>query len=213
MGAPMHALRSRVGVVSITAGAAVLLALPVVAAGQVPVVDQVVGGVQQTAESIAPVPELPALPVLPAPPAPVQAPAPAPKPAPAAPAPAAAAPAPAASAPAPQRQSTPSSGAQSSSSAGKASARSAAKRGSAAKERSSVSARSAADTPARASQDEPAEQSASADVASQAVELPADASPETLPFTGLQLALMGMAGLVALAGGLVLRRSARTARR
>ena len=52
----MHALRSRTGVVSITVGAAVLLALPVVAAGQVPGVDQVVGGVKETAESIAPAP-------------------------------------------------------------------------------------------------------------------------------------------------------------
>ena len=47
LGAPMHALRSRTGVVSITVGAAVLLALPVVAAGQVPGVDQVVRGVKE----------------------------------------------------------------------------------------------------------------------------------------------------------------------
>jgi hypothetical protein len=38
----MLKVRSRSGVVGITAGAAALLALPVVAAGQVPVVDQVV---------------------------------------------------------------------------------------------------------------------------------------------------------------------------
>jgi hypothetical protein len=50
-------------------------------------------------------------------------------------------------------------------------------------------------------------------VASQARDLPEDASPETLPFTGLQLALIVMAGLAALAGGLVLRRSAGVARR
>ena len=43
-------------------------------------------------------------------------------------------------------------------------------------------------------------------------DLPEDASPDTLPFTGLQLVLIAMAGLVALAGGLVLRRSARAAR-
>jgi hypothetical protein len=39
------------------------------------------------------------------------------------------------------------------------------------------------------------------------VELPEDASPETLPFTGLGLAFITLGGLVALAGGLMLRRS------
>lgn len=39
------------------------------------------------------------------------------------------------------------------------------------------------------------------------VELPEDASPETLPFTGLQLALMVLAGLAVMAGGLALRRT------
>jgi hypothetical protein len=42
------------------------------------------------------------------------------------------------------------------------------------------------------------------------VELPDDASPETLPFTGLQLALIALAGLAAVAAGLTLRRSAAT---
>jgi hypothetical protein len=36
-----------------------------------------------------------------------------------------------------------------------------------------------------------------------------DASPETLPFTGLQLAMVLMAGLAAVAAGSVLRRTAR----
>lgn len=36
-----------------------------------------------------------------------------------------------------------------------------------------------------------------------------EASPETLPFTGLQLALVLMAGLAALAAGSVMRRTAR----
>ena len=40
------------------------------------------------------------------------------------------------------------------------------------------------------------------------VELPEDASPETLPFTGLGLAFITLGGLVALAGGLMLRRAA-----
>ena len=48
-------LRSRAGIVGVATGTA-LLALPVVAAGQVPVVDQVVGGVTQTAQSLAPAP-------------------------------------------------------------------------------------------------------------------------------------------------------------
>jgi hypothetical protein len=39
------------------------------------------------------------------------------------------------------------------------------------------------------------------------VELPEDASPETLPFTGLQLALMALGGFAALAAGLALRRT------
>lgn len=42
--------------------------------------------------------------------------------------------------------------------------------------------------------------------ADEIIELPEDASPDTLPFTGLQLALMSMAGLVAIAGGAALRR-------
>ena len=39
------------------------------------------------------------------------------------------------------------------------------------------------------------------------VELPEDASPETLPFTGLGLAFVTLGGLVAITGGLMLRRS------
>jgi hypothetical protein len=38
------------------------------------------------------------------------------------------------------------------------------------------------------------------------VELPEDASPETLPFTGLQLLLVSMTGLAAIGGGAMLRR-------
>jgi hypothetical protein len=76
-----------------------------------------------------------------------------------------------------------------------------------------VKARSASDTPARASQDDSAGNSSASDTASEAVDLAADASPDTLPFTGLQLAMLVMAGLAALAGGLALRRSARVVRR
>jgi hypothetical protein len=38
------------------------------------------------------------------------------------------------------------------------------------------------------------------------VALPDDASPETLPFTGLQLLLVAMTGLAAIGGGAALRR-------
>jgi hypothetical protein len=206
----MHAVRSRVGVVSITAGAAVLLALPVVAAGQVPGVDQVVGGVTETAESIAPLPVAPALPALPAP---VQAPAPKPPAAAPAPAPAPAAPAPAAAAPAPAtapRQSASAAAPRSAGSPGKASASSASKSDSGGK--GGVTARSSSDVPSRASQDDSSDESSGSGVPDPVADLPEDASPDTLPFTGLQLVLIAMAGLVALAGGLVLRRSARTAR-
>jgi hypothetical protein len=41
---------------------------------------------------------------------------------------------------------------------------------------------------------------------------PRDASPATLPFTGLQLALMGMLGVAAIAAGGALRRGVRTRR-
>jgi hypothetical protein len=76
-----------------------------------------------------------------------------------------------------------------------------------------VKAHSASDARARASQDasqdDSADEPAGSDAGGQAVDLPKDASPATLPFTGLQLALIAMAGLAALAGGFTLRRSAR----
>ena len=43
-------------------------------------------------------------------------------------------------------------------------------------------------------------------ITSDTVELPDDASPETLPFTGLQLILITMTGLAAIGGGAALRR-------
>jgi hypothetical protein len=46
------------------------------------------------------------------------------------------------------------------------------------------------------------------EVAGDTVELPKDASPATLPFTGLQLALMALAGVAAATAGLTLRRTA-----
>ena len=195
--------------VSVTTGTAILLALPVVAAGQVPVVEQVVGGVTETAQSI-----VPAAPALPAPPAQVQAPAPkapAPAPAPAAPAPAASAPA--ASPPAAPRQSAPAAPQSASSLRQGLRAQRVQTAASASKDRGGVSAQSASDTPAQASQDNSSDESAGSAEASQAVGLPEDANPDTLPFTGLQLALIAMAGLAALAAGAALRRGTRIARR
>ena len=46
-------------------------------------------------------------------------------------------------------------------------------------------------------------------VAQDAAELPDDASPETIPFTGLQLAYLAGLGLIAATGGLAVRRMAR----
>jgi len=48
--------------------------------------------------------------------------------------------------------------------------------------------------------------------ASQTPDLPEDPSPSNLPFTGLQLALMAMVGLAAVATGSVLRRGTRDRR-
>jgi hypothetical protein len=45
-------------------------------------------------------------------------------------------------------------------------------------------------------------------VVSDTVELPEDASPETLPFTGIQLALLALIGLATIGAGLALRRTA-----
>jgi hypothetical protein len=205
-------VRSRAGVIGVTAGATVLLAVPVVAFAQVPSVDQVVGDVNDAARGV--VEKAPAQ-SLPAPPQ-----APATTPAPGAPAqsrsaPGGSAPAQSHSAP-PQRSSQQRSSGSSSSHGGGSGA-------------SSAHTRAAEKAPAdgerhrrpEASGDKkknaapdfgatPAETPATdVQIADGTADAPRDASPGTLPFTGLQLALMAMLGLGAIAGGALLRRGAR----
>ena len=222
-------VRSRAGVIAVTTSAAVLVGLPVVAFGQVPGVPQVVGGVTETANSLVQAPVAP--PSLPAPaPAPVPvpaAPAPAPAPQVQAPAPPSAAPKPAAQAPAAQAPAASNPGSAQARSAGTAtgssggSAKASARRSATAADRSAKSDGRRGDrAKAMASGDAgqaPAERSAAGSepaFASQGVdELPDDASPANLPFTGLQLALMAIIGVAALVGGVALRRGVTRAQR
>ena len=198
----MFDLRSRAGIVGLATGAG-LLALPVVAVGQVPVVDQVVGGVTHTAQSLAPAP-VPPVPALPAPASPGPGAPPAGAPAPAT------APRQAASTHAP---SLPGGGRVARSQGGRAS-RAKAEPG----QHRSVTAGAASDERASAAQsdslgEENANASGADDAATTDVEIAAagagdESGPAALPFTGLQLVLIGMAGLATLAGGTLLRRAA-----
>ena len=61
--------------------------------------------------------------------------------------------------------------------------------------------------PAAAPESEGSQGAALGAVVSDTVELPADASPETLPFTGIQLGLLALIGLTSLVGGFALRRT------
>jgi hypothetical protein len=222
-------VRSRAGVIAVTTSAAVLVGLPVVAFGQVPGVPQVVGGVTETADSLVQAPVAP-------PPLPAPAPAPAPAPVPAAPAPAPApqvqAPAPPSAAPKPAAQApaaqAPAAQAPAASNPGSAQARSAGTATGSSGGSAKASARRSATAADRSSKgdgrrDERAKAMASGDAgqapteqsaagsepafASQGVdELPDDASPANLPFTGLQLALMAIIGVAALVVGVALRR-------
>jgi hypothetical protein len=215
-------VRSRAGVIAVTTSAAVLVGLPVVAFGQVPGVPQVVGGVTETANSLVQAPVAP--PSLPAPaPAPTVPAAPAPAPAPQvqATAPPSAAPKPAAKAPAAQAPAASNPGSAQARSAGTAtgsssgSAKASARRSATAADRSAKGDgrrgdRAKATASGDAGQAPAEEQSAAGSqpaFASQGVdELPDDASPANLPFTGLQLALMAIIGVAALVGGVALRR-------
>jgi hypothetical protein len=216
-------VRSRAGVIAVTTSAAVLVGLPVVAFGQVPGVPQVVGGVTETANSLVQTPMVPA----PAPaPAHVPAPAPAaPAPAPApqvqAPAPPSAAPTPAAQAPATQAPAASNTGSAQARSAGTAtkrsggSARASARRSAKAADRSAkregrrgdrAKAKASGDAGSTPAEEQSANRSELALASQEADALPDDASPAKLPFSGLQLALMAITGLVALVGGMALRR-------
>ena len=231
----MHFLRIRVGVIA-TATTAALLSLPVGAAGQVPSVGGVVGGVTDQLPSLpAPAVPAPALPVpLPALPQ-VQAPAPAPAPVPApklpappsAPAPAlpqapvpglpnpgGTAPAPAGSSPS---QSAPSAGRSAPSSNATADGSGKATRGRSAEsggqrdgggkaKRSSGGSGGVSEGLATANTDAAL---ASAAVQGDAADLPENPSPDTAPFTGLQLAYLVAMGLMLATAGLTVRRMAR----
>jgi hypothetical protein len=203
-------VRSRAGVIGVTAGATVLLAVPVVAFAQVPSVDQVVGDVNDAAQGVvekAPARSLPAPAATPAPGAPAQSRS----------APGGSSPAQSHSAP-PQRSSEQRSSGSSSSHGGGSGA-------------SSAHARAAEKAPAdgerhrrpEASGDKrnaapdfgdptmAATPATDVQIADGTADAPGDASPGALPFTGLQLALMAMLGLMAIAGGALLRRGARHA--
>jgi hypothetical protein len=233
MGASMLDVRSRAGIVAVTTGAALLLALPVVAAGQGPGVGQVVGGVKEKVEGAAPGPPVgvPAPPVnLPAPAAPR---APAPK------APTSKAPDP--QGPPPKAQGSPpawSPAAQAPRSAPPAHGRvkkASAGSGEGGGEQPASAPGSPNDAPATSqgdgsgdggskdggskaggggkttnlSQDDGAAPT-DVEIADQVVEAPVGANPSTLPFTGFQLALMVALGVAAVGTGVALRRGARS---
>ena len=200
-------VRSRAGVIGVTAGATVLLAVPVVAFAQVPSVDQVVGDVNDAAQGVvekAPPQSLPA---------PPQAPATTPAPG----APAQSRSAPGGSAPAQSHSAPPQR-----SSAGSSSSHGGGSGASSAHARAAEKAPASGEGDRRAEASDKKKRNAAPDLGDVGSETPAtdvqiadgtaaprDASPGTLPFTGLQLALMAMLGLAAIAGGALLRRGVR----
>ena len=227
----MHFSRSRVAVIA-TAGTAALLSLPVVALGQVPNLNGVVGGVTNQVPSLPaprcrPLPALPRASRAPAGAGARSAPAPAPSAPPSLPAPLPALPKPGSGAPAaPARLAAPArprarrrrSSVVPSPSAGRAPPGvSPANPGgphAATPEDQRPSVRRIRrgarrpKPPARRTRPEPRLRSRL-----MRRDLPDNASPETVPFTGLQLALVAMAGLAALAAGAVMRHGTRIARR
>jgi hypothetical protein len=228
-------VRSRTGVAGVASGAAVLLALPVVAAGQVPGVDQVVGGVTGAVGTVSQLPAPPPAPV--SLPAPAPAPAPVAQPAPPVSAPAPALPAPAASAPAASPRgtgtATPSNGSGSSattpaaSSGGGPGADDAGTRGGARPHASQDAGAPEDEGDIPPASDTPSDQPGGADDTGGGANGSAggetgdpgdnagdtgsagdDAGPAELPFTGLELALLAMIGLATAASGTVMRRAA-----
>jgi hypothetical protein len=193
----MYNVRSRAAFAGVTTGAAALLAVPVVALGQVPGVDQVVGGVNNAAQGVVQ--------AAPAPPVRLPAPSAGPKPAASAPAPAPAASPPAPAASAPPTASTRSAPATASQGSGRSTSSAGAlaaggERSQADAGTSGVRAHPASDKAASQTDTQIADEPASA---------PRDASPTMLPFTGLQLAMLLLTGLAAVAAGSVIRRTAR----
>ena len=220
----MFNVRSRAGVVAVTAGATLLVALPVVSLGAVPAVDHLPGHANETARDVvtsAPKPSLPA-----------HAQAPPVRPAPRAQTPANSNSAPSRSTRAPG--STPADGhsrapQHSSQSRGRGHSRARAgghaggsPQGDAAGQddqapQASDKKRKAASGDDTNAAPESGDETVSGlatdvEIADGSAAAPRDASPATLPFTGLQLALMGMFGLMAVAGGALLRRGVRARR-
>ena len=220
----MFDVRSRAGVVAVTAGATLLVALPVVSLGAVPAVDHLPGHANETARDMvtsAPKPSLPA-----------HAQAPAVRPAPRAQTPANSDSAPTRptqaprSAPADDHSRAPQ---HSSQSRGRGHSRARAgghaggsPQGEAAGQdgqapQASDKKRKAASGDDTNAAPESGDETVSGlatdvEIADGSAAAPRDASPATLPFTGLQLALMGMLGLMAVAGGALLRRGVRDRR-
>ncbi|HZB05576.1 MAG TPA: hypothetical protein VE449_03220 [Thermoleophilaceae bacterium] len=222
-------VRSRAGIAAVTTGAALLLALPVVAAGQAPDVSGVVGGVKEKVGNAPPAPpvSVPAPPVnLPAPAAP---PAPAPRGQGSPPARGPAVQAPAASPQAPPAQARSKKPADPGGGRGERpgpapspsqNEPAAGEGGGSGDGGSKAGGDGGADDgggggggdggdgkTTNVSQDGGAP--TDVEIADEAVEAPVDASPSTLPFTGFQLALMVALGLAAVGTGLALRRGAR----
>jgi hypothetical protein len=220
----MFNVRSRAGVVAVTAGATLLVALPVISLGAVPAVDHLPGHANETAGDVvtsAPKPSLPA-----------HAQAPAVRPAPRAQTPANSDSAPTRSTRAPR--SAPADGhsrapQHSSQSRGRGHSRARARghaggspQGEAAGQddqapQASDKKRKAASGDDTNAAPESGDETVSGlatdvEIADGSAAAPRDASPATLPFTGLQLALMGMFGLMAVAGGALLRRGVRDRR-
>jgi len=223
----MFNVRSRAGVVAVTAGATLLVALPVVSLGAVPAVDHLPGHANETARDVvtsAPKPSLPAH---------AQAPA-------VRPAPRAQTPANSDSAPTRPTQAPRSAPADDHSRAPQHSSQSRGRGHSRARAGGSPQGEAASPQGEAAGQDDQAPQAADkkrkapsgddtnaapesgdetvsglatdVEIADGSAAAPRDASPATLPFTGLQLALMGMFGLMAVAGGALLRRGVRDRR-